>query len=190
MTRMPEFNLPEFSADANPEFTDSASCAAWLAELPLVNVAPSQGRLLEQLQELNRFNMPPAERLKVLEALREPIYFVQTEQIKKLAGKPLPLTQVERGISRHVVELWQELLAGYQHCRKSAAEGKLAGKTALVCQRALDCVASNMFDHGRIYHAFPDAYWLTLHQIYRHAEESRETATGVADGTDFKALRI
>lgn len=181
MIHMPDFNLPEISADAKPDFTDSASCAAWLAELPLVNVAPSQIRLLDQLRELNRFGMPPAERLKLLEALREPIYFVQAEQIKKLANKPLPLTQVERGIFRNVAQLWQELLAGYQRCVKSAVEGKLEGQTALICQRALDCVASSMFDHCRIYDAFPQAYWLTLHQIYCHAEESRETATAIRD---------
>src|SRR5674476_1212674 len=79
---MSEFKLPEFSADAHPEFTDEASCTAWLTELPLVNVTPSQIRLLDQLQELNRFNMPDGERLKVLEALREAVYFVQAEQIK------------------------------------------------------------------------------------------------------------
>ena len=181
MTDMPDFDLPEISAEAKPDFTDSASCAAWLAELPLVNVAPSQIRLLEQLHEINRFNMAPAERLGVLEMLREPIYFVQAEQIKKMANKPLPLTQVERGIFAHLVVLWQELLAGYQRCLNSKTEGKLEAQTALICQRALDCVASNMFDHCRIYHAFPDAYWLTLHQLYCHAEESREIATAVLD---------
>ena len=181
MTQMPDFDLPEISADAKPDFTDSASCAAWLTELPLVNVAPAQIRLLDQLHQLNRFDMPPAERLGVLEVLREPIYFVQAEQIKKLANKPLPLTQVELGIFAHVVQLWQELLAGYQRCLNSRIEGKLEAQTALICQRALDCVASNMFDHCRIYHAFPDAYWLTLHQLYCHAEESRETATAIRD---------
>jgi cyclic-di-GMP-binding protein len=181
MTIMTEIHLPEISADARPEFTDGGSCADWLAELPLVNVAPSQIRLLDQLQELNRFDMPPAERLAVLETLREPIYFVQAEQIKKLANKPLPLTQMERGIFGHVVSLWQALLAGYQRCLKSATEGALEGKTELVCQRALDCLASNMFDHCRVYHAFPEAYWLALHQIYRHAEESGVIATGVED---------
>jgi len=34
MTRMPDFDLPEISADAKPDFTDGASCAAWLTELP------------------------------------------------------------------------------------------------------------------------------------------------------------
>jgi len=193
MIPMPDFNLPEISAAARPEFTDGASCAAWLAELPLVNVAPSQIRLLDQLRELNRFNMPPAERLKVLEALRGPVYFVQAEQIKKLVIKPLPLTQVERGIFGHVVDLWQELLTGYQRCLMNSVEGKLEGRAALVCQRGLDCVASNMFDHCRVYHAFPESYWLALHQLYRHAEEAGESATAVGDSvkkTDVSCAEV
>lgn len=178
---MSEFKLPEFSAEAKPEFSDGVSCAAWLSELPLVNVAPSQIRLLDQLRELNRYRLDAAERLKVLEALREAVYFVQAEQIKKLAGKPLPLTQVERGIFGQVAALWQELLIGYQHCLGGLAEGKGGNQVATVCQRGLDCLASNMFDHRRVYHDFPDAYWLALHQLYTRADESGETATPVMD---------
>ena len=181
MTRMAEPDLPEISTDAHPDFTDGESCAAWLSELQLVNVAPSQIRMLEQLRQLNRFDLPAAERLKVLEALREPVHFVQSEQIKKLANKPMPLTQVERGIFGLVVQLWQEYLVAYQLCLRHAIAGELEGATALVCQRALDCVAANMLDHSRIYHAFPDAYWLTLHQLYRQAEDAGAAATPVDD---------
>lgn len=181
LTPMSEFKLPEISADAKPEFTDAASCADWLAELPLANVAPSQIRLLDQLRQLNRYDLAPAERLKVLEALREPVYFLQEHQIKKLANKPMPLTQVERGIFAHVVALWQELLIGYQRCLAGAAAGARESRLALLCQRGLDCVASNMFDHYRVYHVFPDAYWLTLHQIYRRVDGSSEVATLVND---------
>ncbi|MFH1602791.1 MAG: hypothetical protein ABIH03_02670 [Pseudomonadota bacterium] len=178
---MSDFDLPAISTDAHPDFTDATSCAAWLAELPLINVAPSQIRLLDQVQELNRFDMPPAERLKVLEALREATYFVQAEQIKKLANKPLPLTQVERGIFGHVVELWQELLTGYLRGLKDVGEGRLQGQRALICQRALDSVASNMFAHCRVYHAFPGSYWQALHRLYCQAEEAKENVTGVYD---------
>jgi len=176
---MPEFKLPEFSADAKPEFNDSASCAAWLDELPLVNVAPSQIRLLDQVRQLNRYQLAAAERLEMLEALRGAIYFVQTEQIKKLANKPLPLTKVERGMFTQVVDLWQELLIGYQHCLQDA-QVRESG-IALMCQRGLDCIASSMFDHYRVYHDFPDAYWLALHQLYLMAEEAGEFATPVTD---------
>lgn len=178
---MSEFKLPEISADAKPEFSDSVSCAAWLTELHLVNVAPSQIRLLDQLRQLNRYSLPAAERLKVLETLRPAIYFVQAEQVKKLANKPMPLTKVERGMFGQVVELWQELLIGYQHCLQGAAADKRDSQIALICQRGLDCVASNMFDHCRVYHDFPDACWLDLHQLYLKAEAAGEIATPVAD---------
>jgi hypothetical protein len=178
---MHAFELPEISAEARPEFTDSATAAAWLAELPLVNVAPSQIRLAEQLRQLNRFGMDPAERMKVLEALREPVYFVQSEQIKKLANKPLPLTQAERGIFGLVAQTWQELLVGYQRSLADAIEGKLEGQTALACQRALDCVASSMFDHCRTYRSLPEGCWLSLHRLYRHAEDAGAVATAVED---------
>jgi cyclic-di-GMP-binding protein len=181
MTPMPEFELPPISPDAHPEFADSASCVAWLAELPLVNVAPSQIRLLGQLQELNRFALPAAERLKVLETLREPAYFLQAEQIKKLASKPLPLTQAERGIFGQVVKLWQEMLIGYRRCLADAAADKSENQAALICQRGLDCLASNIFDHCRVYHAFPDTYWLALHQLYRSAEMSGVSVAQVPD---------
>ena len=178
---MTEFKLPAYSANARPEFTDTASCSAWLAELPLVNVAPSQIRLLGQMQELNRCELAPAERLKVLEALRDAVCFVQTEQIKKLVNKPLPLTQVERGIFKHVVQLWEEMLIGYLRCLDGVPAGGRDPQLALICQRALDCVASNMFDHCTVYHTFPGAYWQTLHQLYSRAEEASEIATQVAD---------
>ena len=178
---MSDIDLPEISADAHPDFSDAASCAAWLDELPLSNVAPSQIRLVDQLRQLNRFDMPPAERLKVLEMLREPIHFVQDEQIKKLAGKPLPLTPAERSQFLRIAELWQELLIGYQRCLNGAAEGGLNGQTALLCQRALDCVASNMFAHCRVYRSFPESYWLVLHRLYCYAEQAKESITGVGD---------
>ena len=178
---MSELELPAISIDAKPEFTDLASCAAWLGELPLANVAPSQIRLHEQLRELNRYGLPADERLKMLEALRESIYFLQEHQIRKLANKPMPLTQVERGIFEQVVGLWNALLVGYRRCLQDTAGGKQDSQTALICQRGLDCIASSMFDHCRVYHSFSTGYWLALHQIYRRAEESSAIATPVTD---------
>ena len=43
--------LPELSESAAPEFSDAASCKAWLQNVPLANVAAAQGELLGQLAE-------------------------------------------------------------------------------------------------------------------------------------------
>ncbi len=95
---MSNFDLPIINPDAKPEFTDSNACAAWLRTLPLISAGRSHERLLGQLAELNGFEVPPAERLKILELLRGPVVFVQTEYAKKFASRPVPLLRPERDI--------------------------------------------------------------------------------------------
>ena len=62
--------LPELSESASPEFSDAATCKAWLENVPLANVGGAQGELLTQLEEFNRFPVAASQRLAVLEALR------------------------------------------------------------------------------------------------------------------------
>jgi hypothetical protein len=38
-----------------------------------------------------------------------------------------------------------------------------------------------MYDHCRTYHAFPESYWLTLHQLFRQADDAKATAIPVGD---------
>ena len=87
--------LPELSEGAAPEFSDAATCKAWLENVPLANVAAAQGELLTQLQEFNRFPSAAAPRLAVMEALREAVHFVQIEQAKRFTNRALPMQQAE-----------------------------------------------------------------------------------------------
>jgi hypothetical protein len=167
------FDLPIIGPEAKPEFTDAASCAEWLQSLPLINVGPSHGRLLGELEELNCFNAPPAERLRVLELLREPVLFVQTEHAKKFTSRPVPLAKNEREIFNNVMALWDALGYGYQHCMQALESGAagLGSQKALVCQRALWCVAQKMADHYRAYLELDEEDWRLAHRIYAFAEE-------------------
>jgi diadenosine tetraphosphate (Ap4A) HIT family hydrolase len=57
---------------------------------------PAQALLLRQINLLNRFAVAPAERLKILELLRDPMAFAQSESARKFAGRPLPLAPPEQ----------------------------------------------------------------------------------------------
>src|SRR6266851_625474 len=118
---MPSFDPPSIKPDAAPDFTDSSGCAKWLKELPLINIGPSHVRLLGQLGELNACNVAPAERLKIMELLRDPVSFVQKEHSKKFSGRPAPLAKPEREILVKVHALWDSLSHGYQPCLKAVA---------------------------------------------------------------------
>src|SRR4051812_35727825 len=112
--------LPELSASASPEFTDAASCKAWLEHVPLANVAAAQAELLEQLEEFNRFPAAAAQRLGVVEALREAVNFVQIEQAKRFANRALPMAQAEAAAFAATVRLWSEMSLGYLRCLDAA----------------------------------------------------------------------
>jgi hypothetical protein len=170
---MANFDLPDFNPNAKPEFTDSNACAAWLQTLPLINVGPSHGRLLGQLAELNGFEVPPAERLKILELLRGPVAFVQTEHAKKFGSRPAPLSRPEREIFKNVKALWDALSLGYQHCLQAIAGGDsgMNGLVALICQRVLWCTGQKMSNYYEAYQDLEDADWTLLHRVYAFAEE-------------------
>jgi len=170
---VPNFDLPAISADAHPEFTDANACGEWLKSLPLINVGPSHGRLLGQIEELNSCDVPPAERLKILELLREPVVFVQKEHAKKFFGRPVPLSRPEREIFNNVVALWGALSQGYQHCLQAIADGgtEPGGSVALICQRVLWCSEQQMMHHYEVYRDLAEDDWRLLHRVFAFAEE-------------------
>lgn len=172
------FDLPLVSADAKPEFRDAKSCAAWLQTLPLINVGPSHGRLLGEMEELNCCDITASERLQILELLREPVQFVQTEHAKKFANRAIPLARPEREILANVRALWSAFGQGYVRCLQSLAgvdRALLAGSTqlALACQRALWCAARNIAEQHRCYQEVGANDWTLLHRLYAFAEEQK-----------------
>ncbi len=175
------FELPATSAQNHPGFADANSCAGWLQTLPLINVAPAQGALLGHIEELNTFELPASERLKILEVLREPVYFVQAELAKKFSGRALPLGRLERDIFLNVTALWDALGKGYQHCLAAVAAGELIGQGAVSCQRALDCVAQKINEHYKACQDIEPDDWRLAHVIYHFAEERHLEQIDVSD---------
>ncbi|OGA16965.1 MAG: hypothetical protein A3H32_18825 [Betaproteobacteria bacterium RIFCSPLOWO2_02_FULL_63_19] len=169
---MSAFDLPVISPDANPEFTDAASCAQWLRTVPLINVAPSHSRILGQIEELNCFEVEPSERLRIMELLLEPATFVQAEHAKKFTAKPVPLGKPERDIFYNVLGLWDALSHGYRHCLLSVLGNHpaLAGQQALVCQRALWCIGQRIVEHYKSFQEFSGEDWKLLHHLFATAE--------------------
>jgi cyclic-di-GMP-binding protein len=170
------------------KFNDSASCKTWVRGLPLTNVAQAHADLLDQTRKLNEAAFPAPERFKMLELLREPSVFVQTELAKKFFNKPLPLAEVERRSFHAVIELWHDMEAGYricvQACVDAPAEDKETPKiAATACHRALASIAVAMIDHMRANHHFPELYWTNLHAMFRQAEKLGVTEVKVLDPT-------
>ncbi len=177
---MSSFDPPSIKPDAAPDFTDSSGCAKWLQSLPLINVGPSHVRLLAQLDELNAYSIAPAERLKILELLREPVGFVQKEHSKKFSSRPAPLAKPEREILERVHALWDALSYGYQHCLKAIAGGASATSAALIGERVLWCTGQKMIAYYQAYQDVGEREWKLLHSVYAFVEDRGVAGAEVA----------
>jgi len=177
---MADLDLPTISPDAQPEFTDASGCAKWLQTVPLINVGPAHVRLLGQLEELNTYKLAPAERLKILELMRDPVNFVQKELAKKFSSRPAPLAPPEREILKNVQTLWDALSAGYQHCMQAIVDRSGNLSVALVCQRVLWCTGEKMVTCYQAYQDVGEQEWKVLHRVYALVEERGKTKEEVA----------
>ena len=154
------------------QFADSSSCKRWIEQLTLTNVQLTQQVLATQLAALGAAQLQPLERLKILEALRDPVHFVQTELAKRYAAKPLPLEPGEAAAWNNVIGLWQEMSRNYQQCLKAYREGDLAiaPHAALVTLRCLRLLGCTLSDYYYVYRQTPGALWHALHELYAFAE--------------------
>jgi hypothetical protein len=178
------FDLPAIQAGApRPEFSDASACRKWLKTLPLTNIQALHGELRQQLELLSHFALPALERLKVLEQLRETVAFLAGELGKKYRNKPMPLSPLEQAAWNNEQALWLDFCKIYLQCLQAAQKGEaeVSPFTALITQRAMSCITSQMLGLGHAYRAVPAALWQQLHLLYRHAEERGVAAKRIKD---------
>jgi len=183
--------MPSFVPTQQPVVADLKSCEAWLARTALADpkiACRELTGLLESFEEV-----APGERalVDVLERLREPIVVAQAEHAKRYAGHPLPLKDYEISAFEQVIDLWSTLGRSYRRLLRSAVEDgsrELAGKEALLAQRALDCVAELMLVHYRSRRELDSELWHDLHQLYYAAEQRGLTMTTVSAGHRSKSV--
>jgi hypothetical protein len=178
--------LPDLSESASPEFSDGATCKAWLEHVPLANVPAAQAELLGQLEEFNRFPVAAAQRLAVLEVLREAVHFVQIEQSKRFSNRALPMNESETSAFNATIGLWEQMRIGYQRCLDAALnrDAGMKAQSALICQRVAVYVGLKMYHHYRGYRQVPAGNWQALHQAYAAAETLGVEDDGVKDFTN------
>jgi cyclic-di-GMP-binding protein len=155
------------------QFSDGAECKQWVAKLPLSNVQHAQQVLTAQLTALAASSISAYERLKILEVLKQPVGFVQSESAKRYAGKAVPLVAQETAVWNNVMALWQQMIRNYERCLEAYREGDLAiaPHAALVTMRCLRLLGHKMFDYYRTYACSPGGLWRELHELYSFAEQ-------------------
>ncbi len=186
---IPSQSIPPGGTTAALQFTDAASCARWVAALPITNVQMVQQTLSEQAAALAAAKLPALERLKIIEALKETILFSQAELAKRYIGKPLPLDQADARAWDSVMRLWGAVGAVYRACLDALRAGDLtmAPHAALLTLRCLRTAAYGLYEHYQVYREPEATSWRSFHECFAYAEEhglSRARVTDVFNKRD------
>jgi hypothetical protein len=149
---------------------------AWLKRLPADSCA-ALNVLREHVQELSANAIGAQERFAMLERMRSHAARLMPEQRRRYMGKPVPLDGDERQAWEAAVRLWEAFYFGYAACAESATPAR----TAVVWQRALDCLGRAVREHTYAYRAAPTALWKELNSCYRSTEACTMSDVAVED---------
>ena len=177
------FTLPATHSGNKAAFADTAGAAAWLAQQPQANTAVMQSRLLGQIQALNTSDLPPRERFKILEVLRNTLFTIDTDGHRRFENRPIPLWSSEQAALDMACQLWRACATAYLHCLRACLDGDpdVAELKARIAHRALVCLRKEQQnDYLGMQEAPPD-FWGLLHSLWASAEELGVTSEPVAD---------
>ncbi len=164
-------NLPQTDAKVKLAFTDAASCARWISQFQLTDIRLAHQTLSKKFWELNHAKLPPLDRLKITEQLRETVGIVQSGYARKIVGKPLPLNEIEAQIFDEIVLLWEAVVVSYGHCLDAGTKGD-SRHLALICQRCLRYTGAQIIENMRLSHQVDGGLWLQFFRLYRFSEEA------------------
>ena len=166
-----------------PRFVDAEGAARWVKALPVNDVNAVYAEVLEQLRALAAVELPPRERARVAEVVRQQVAYLHTELARRYAGKPQPAGERDREPAEQAIVLWQALWEQYSACLKPLLEGdaELENVKAKLLQRGLYVGKQLVLVYGLARRVPPASLWQELHAYYRLVEMLDCEASAVSD---------
>lgn len=169
------FDLPVLRrATAHTFDTRPAALDAWFAQLPMGSLGESCRQIFVALFEVNRTQVPPAQRLVFLERLAEPLTLVLPALQRYYIGQPFPLPEKAQHVASLAIDLQVELVIGYRLVLEGVRQlpwyrpwGKKPHK-ALASHRMLHYLGGILSDYQWQHLPYPRGVWRTVHRIFRH----------------------
>jgi hypothetical protein len=173
----PAIKLPEKQATAWVTETTVDATRSWLNTLPGADSSVVARELYRSLYTLNRLELNPRTREKILELYRNTVNTVTASIQSHLGQQPLPLTPNSRLAAEIIRELNREMAIGYKTVVVGLYETwrqRLFRKsTALPIERALRYFGELLVHCYHVYMPYPPLVWLEVHELFRYAEQLR-----------------
>jgi hypothetical protein len=173
----PAIKLPEKQATAWVTETSAEATRSWLNSLPQADSNVVARELHRSLYTLNRIDLMPGTRQKILETYRNPVNTVSASIQSQLGQQPLPLMQDARLNAELVRELNREMAIGYKtvvaDLHGTWRQRLFRKATALPVERALRYLGELLVHSYHVYMPYPPLVWLEVHELFRYAQQLR-----------------
>jgi len=175
--------VPPTHAENEAAFFDSDSAARWLAGQPQANAVAMLSSLLVQIEAFNACRVAPRQRFASLEALRQAVFAVSGESLRRFEHKALPLLPAEQLAFDQTRRLWRACALAYLHCLSAALENDpaIVDQSALVAHRALSCLRREQMSCYVAGGELDDDFWTVAHSLWTAAEALGITRVPLAD---------
>jgi hypothetical protein len=178
--------------------TDPKHVRAWVRSLPLANSGETARRLFRALEEVNRLQIDPAERLKFLEACRGPMRHVADAMEAHYMGMAFPLAPKHRKVAELACTFQAAMAVGYMivvsdlHLVTGLPAMLQRPLLVTAVQRALRHLGQVLLRSYQIYSPYPRNVWREIHQLYRFAVQQKIEHKVVSDSENVhvKGLSI
>ena len=145
----------------------------WIESLPRASVGRCAQLIYAVLKETNRLEVKHKDRVRMLEALREPVQYVAQAMQKHYIGTTVPLPDKKLKIAYATQEIYLLMAIGY----KIAIEDTLSGSLFLdkkhltsLIHRAITYLSRLLLTTYQVYEPIPENIWSNLYKLYSHAE--------------------
>jgi hypothetical protein len=174
------FRLPEQLPPRKDSFdTRAAEVERWVAELPMGNMGETAKRLYQALYEVNRLDLPLANRFELAETLSVPLHAVLESLERHYSGLPFPLPAKGLRVAQFATSLLREMVIGYQAILNSDEDAswffRMTHSRTWVASvhRLLYYLNRILCNYRLIHRAAPAGIWLAVHRLYWEAVEGK-----------------
>jgi hypothetical protein len=184
----PDIRVPE-QKTASLSFCDTTPKAfkQWIRLLPIANIGEVSRQLYHAIIELNQLFLPPQQRLRLLELIREKIHFVCAELSRHFIGTAISLPEKQRKVANLAQALQLHLSGGYKLCVTELLDTGNSDKNrkvlAIVIHRSIAELSGSILRAYQLYCPTPPNSWLDCHKLYKFALAHQLTTIEVDDAT-------
>mgnify|MGYP000585565480 CR=1 FL=1 len=162
----------------------------WINELPRGSVGKTSELIYKALLQINRQEMKPADRFRVLESLRESVHYVTMNLSRHLNGTSYPLPEKIVQIASACHSIHNNMTLAYYRIFDELKDQNILfvdkGMLNTAIHRSLKYLQQSLLLVYKTFSAFHHDYWEQLHKLYQYAEINRLASNSVIDNVLLK----